>query len=178
MNRMMLPPDWIIEKMLKPAGLPEDLLNELTPDLMVGVRGNLPLYDKNSVEKFIEKNRPSLTNAKSFTKAEDFNVVDFASSQSLERIAGDTNIAALVAALNAQTHAIGSLVATLAPKMPELVGTDYLALRLGCTPQWVAKMAERGEIPKHCIAPKVSGGRIWKFYREKLDAWLRDREQG
>lgn len=94
-----------------------------------------------------------------------------------QMIASGNDFAALVAALNAQTRAIGTLVATLAPELPDLVGTDYIARRLGCTPQWVGAMAERGDIPKHCIAPKVSGGRIWKFRRDKIDAWLREREE-
>ncbi len=28
------------------------------------------------------------------------------------------------------------------------------------------------------LAPKVSGGRIWKFHRDRIDAWLREREEG
>jgi hypothetical protein len=33
-------------------------------------------------------------------------------------------------------------------------------------------------IPNACIAPKISGSRIWKFHREKIEAWLREREEG
>jgi hypothetical protein len=62
--------------------------------------------------------------------------------------------------------------------VPDLVGTDYLARKLGVSKQWVGTMAERGDIPRHCIAPKVSGGRIWKFHRDRIDAWLREREEG
>jgi len=96
----------------------------------------------------------------------------------MEMTAGGNDIAALVAALKEHTRAIGSLVATLAPPVPDLVGTDYIARRLGCSPQWVGQLAERGEIPRACIAPKISGGRIWKFHRDKIEAWLRDREEG
>lgn len=96
----------------------------------------------------------------------------------MEAIASGSDIAALVAALAEHTRAIGTLVATLAPEVPVMVGTNYVGRRLGCTPQWVAKMAERGEIPKHCILPKVSGGRVWRFHRAQIDAWLRDREEG
>ena len=93
-------------------------------------------------------------------------------------IASVSDFAALVAALTDHTRAIGALVATLAPEVPDHVGTDYISRRLGCSTQWVAKMAENGDIPKACIAPKVSGGRIWKFHREKIEAWLREREEG
>ena len=93
-------------------------------------------------------------------------------------IAGGNDISTLVAALKEHTRAIGSLVATLAPPVPDLVGTDYIARRLGVSKQWVGTMAERGDIPRHCIAPKVNGGRIWKFHRDKIEAWLREREEG
>ncbi len=96
----------------------------------------------------------------------------------MEMTAGGNDIAALVAALAEHTRAIGTLVATLAPEVPDLVGTEYLAKKLGVSKQWVGTMAERGDIPRHCVAPKVSGGRIWKFHRERVDAWLREREEG
>ena len=96
----------------------------------------------------------------------------------MEMTAGGNDISTLVAALKEHTRAIGSLVATLAPPVPDLVGTDYIARRLGVSKQWVGTMAERGDIPRHCIAPKVNGGRIWKFHRDKIEAWLREREEG
>ena len=99
------------------------------------------------------------------------------SQETSEMIAESSNLAVLVAALTNNTRAIGDLVATLSPKAPDMVGTDYVARRLGVSKQWVGTLAERGDIPKHCVAPKVSGGRIWKFHRDKIDAWLREREE-
>ncbi len=64
------------------------------------------------------------------------------------------------------------LIQVLVPQTAELVGTEYIASRLGVSKQWVGKMAEKGTIPKNCIAPKVSGGRVWKFHRDRIDAWL------
>ncbi|GEM_PF-6349488 len=93
-------------------------------------------------------------------------------------IASGNDFADLVDALKNHTAAITSLVATLAPEVPDYVGTDYLARKLGVSPQWIGQMAERGDIPRTCIAPKVSGGRIWKFHRDRIDAWLREREEG
>ena len=95
-----------------------------------------------------------------------------------QMIAGSSDLAALVAALTDHTRAIGNLVATLTPKVPDFVGTDYIAGRLGCTTQWVAKMAENGDIPEACIAPKISGGRIWQFHRDAVDAWFDDLRKG
>lgn len=69
-------------------------------------------------------------------------------------------------------NGIERLIEVLVPKSADLVGTDYVASKLGVSKQWVGKMAEQGTIPKNCVAPKVSGGRIWKFHRDRIDAWL------
>jgi len=87
-------------------------------------------------------------------------------------IASGNDFADLVDALRDHTAAITSLVATLAPEVPDLVGTDYLARKLGVSKQWVGAMAERGDIPRECVAPKISGGRVWRFHRSKVDQWL------
>lgn len=98
-----------------------------------------------------------------------------------ERPMTETNhdsLTVLVEALVNHTAAIGNLVATLTPEVPDFVGTDYIARRLGCSPQWVGRMAERKEIPKDCIVNKTGKGRIWKFRRDKVDHWLADERQG
>ncbi len=100
------------------------------------------------------------------------------SSEERPMIASGNDFADLVDALRDHTAAITSLVATLAPEVPDLVGTDYIARRLGISKQWAGAMAERGDIPRHCIAPKISGGRVWRFHRDRIDAWLREREEG
>ena len=99
-------------------------------------------------------------------------------AKEIPMIASVSDITDLVVALKDHTRAISSLVATLAPEVPDLVGTDYIARRLGVSKQWVGTMAERGDIPRSCIAPKLSGGRIWKFHRDRIEAWLREREEG
>jgi len=132
-----------------------------------------PSGESDSIEKRFETTgRPRETEAGSLCDR------DREEAQPMEMIASGSDIAALVAALTDHTRAIGALVATLAPEVPDHVGTDYIARRLGCSTQWVAKLAENGDIPKACIAPKISGGRIWKFHREKIEAWLREREEG
>jgi excisionase family DNA binding protein len=130
-----------------------------------------PSGESDSIEKRFEMTgRPGATEAGSVSSSREVNP--------MEMTAGGNDIAALVAALAEHTRAIGTLVATLAPEVPDLVGTEYLAKKLGVSKQWVGTMAERGDIPRHCVAPKVSGGRIWKFHRERVDAWLREREEG
>jgi hypothetical protein len=62
-----------------------------------------------------------------------------------------------------------------APAPADVVGTPYVAERLGCTTVWVAELVRMGEIPKHCIVPGTGKGKVWKFYREKVDRWLESR---
>ena len=72
-------------------------------------------------------------------------------------------------------NGIERLIDVLVPKTSELVGTEYIAEKLGVSKQWVGEMAANGMIPKNCIAPKISGGRIWKFHRDRIDAWLNEK---
>lgn len=77
----------------------------------------------------------------------------------------------------------GDVIATIAaslkriadhfdPPPPDIIGTDYIADRLGCTVVWVAKMASEGKIPKNCIVPGTGIGKPWKFYRSRIDHWI------
>jgi hypothetical protein len=93
-------------------------------------------------------------------------------------IASGNDFADLVDALRNHTAAITNLVATLAPEVPDYVGTDYLARKLGVSPQWIGQMAERGDIPRQCIIKKTGKGRIWKFNRIEVDQWLSERGHG
>ena len=119
------------------------------------------LYFKKDVEPALEKvlgvNRPPFAEEEFSYEKENLKVNEtYLAPESFERIA----------------QGIERLIEVLVPKTSELVGTEYIASKIGKSKQWIGKMAERGAIPKDCIAPKVSGGRIWKFYRDKIDAWL------
>lgn len=63
----------------------------------------------------------------------------------------------------------------LAPQPPDIVGTPFLANRLGCTPTWIAQMVRNREIPQSCIVPGSGKGRQWKFYRKRIEDWLASR---
>jgi hypothetical protein len=63
----------------------------------------------------------------------------------------------------------------LAPEPADIVGTPYVAGKLGCTTVWIAEMVRSGEIPKCCIVPGTGNGKPWKFYRAKIDRWLQSR---
>lgn len=64
------------------------------------------------------------------------------------------------------------LADALAPKPPEVVGSPYVARKLGVTTVWVADMARNGAIPKRCIVPGTGLGKVWKFYRVEIDKWI------
>jgi hypothetical protein len=72
--------------------------------------------------------------------------------------------------------ALQALARAQRPELPaSVVGTPYLAERLGCTVVWAAEMARNGEIPKCCIVPGTGNSKPWKFYRERIEDWLNKR---
>lgn len=63
----------------------------------------------------------------------------------------------------------------VAPEEHAIVDSPYVAGKLGCTTTWVAAMALKGDIPRSCIVPGSGNGKLWKFYREKIDQWIASR---
>lgn len=63
----------------------------------------------------------------------------------------------------------------LDPPPPDKVGTPYIADRLGCTTVWITELIRKKDIPPNCIVPGTGNGKPWKFYRERIDRWLKDR---
>src|SRR5262249_7218848 len=94
---------------------------------------------------------------------------------SLERLAiAAERIAAHLAVLASVATSLARIADHLAPSAV-VVGSRYIADRLGCTTVWVAEMARRGEIPGQCVVPGTGGRKPWKFSRERIDAWLASR---
>lgn len=58
---------------------------------------------------------------------------------------------------------------------PELVGSPYVADRLGCSTVWITDLVRRKEIPPSCVVPGTGNGKPWKFVRVRIDEWLRRR---
>ena len=67
------------------------------------------------------------------------------------------------------------IMSFVAPEPGDVVGTPFLAQQLGCTVVWAAEMARTGEIPKSCIVPGTGNGKIWKFYRRRIEEWINKR---
>jgi hypothetical protein len=86
---------------------------------------------------------------------------------------------ALLERIAAAMEEIGSLSRAvcerIVPGAGEVVGTPYVARKLGCTTVWVAEMVRRDEIPRNCVVPGTGNGKPWKFYRHRVEAWLSQR---
>jgi hypothetical protein len=63
----------------------------------------------------------------------------------------------------------------LDPPPPDVVGSPYVAQRLGCTTTWVSDLVRRGAIPSSCLVPGTGNGKPWKFYRSRIDRWIESR---
>ena len=93
------------------------------------------------------------------------------------RPGADTAVLAqrLLEQVEAMAVSLARIADALAPPPPDLVGTPYVAKRLGCTTVWVAEMVRLAQLPRHCIVPGTGKGKPWKFYRGKIDEWLASR---
>ena len=78
----------------------------------------------------------------------------------------------MVAAIEQFTAASCRIADQVAPGPGDVVGTPYLAKRLGCSVVWAGEMAREGQIPKSCILSGTGNGKPWKFYRERIEEWL------
>jgi len=63
----------------------------------------------------------------------------------------------------------------LVPIPGSIVDSPFVASLLGCTVTWVSEMARSGKIPKGCIVPGTGNGKLWKFYRERVEEWVNKR---
>lgn len=61
------------------------------------------------------------------------------------------------------------------PPERSVVGTAYIAERLGCTTKWIGDLVRDGKIPQDCICPKAGEGKYWRFWKEKIDEWIEER---
>lgn len=70
---------------------------------------------------------------------------------------------------------LGRIADHFDPPPPNVVGTPYVAARLGCTTDWIAMLVRDGGIPVSCLVPGTGNGKPWKFYRPGIDRWLEQR---
>jgi hypothetical protein len=77
----------------------------------------------------------------------------------------------LLAGLTASVRRIAD---RLDPPADAVVGTSYVAKRLGHTTIRISEMIRRGDIAS-CVVQGTGNGRVWKLHREKVERWLASR---
>jgi hypothetical protein len=78
----------------------------------------------------------------------------------------------ILALLSQMSFQLGRIADHFDPPPPDIVGTPYVANKLGCTTDWVANMARDGEIPISCVILGTGEGKPWKFRRTRIDQWI------
>lgn len=85
-------------------------------------------------------------------------------------------IAAALEDVAARLKSIEPAVARIAehfdPQKRGVVGTPYIAERLGVSVRWINDLIHKGEIPKGCFCPHTGEGKYWRFWKEKIDEWI------
>ena len=84
---ILMPPKIVLEQHLRPAGLPEELINELTPCGYQGPGKTNPWYWQPDVERFVRDRRPKSLDKKSYGEEEGLKVIAAADNDVWERIA-------------------------------------------------------------------------------------------
>jgi hypothetical protein len=85
---------------------------------------------------------------------------------------GSENMLAVLERIAASLERIAN---KLDPPAGSIVGSPYVAEKLGCTTTYVSFLVRDGQIPASCIVPGTGKGRLWKFYRSRIEAWLAGR---
>jgi predicted DNA-binding transcriptional regulator AlpA len=70
---------------------------------------------------------------------------------------------------------LGRIADHFDPPPPDIVGTPYVATKLGCTTDWIAIMVREGQIPPSCVIQGTGNGKPWKFRRSRIDQWIEQR---
>ncbi len=61
------------------------------------------------------------------------------------------------------------------PAPPKIVGTPYVANKLGCTTVWITELIRNQDLPPDCIVPGTGNGKPWKLYLDRIDKWITSR---
>jgi excisionase family DNA binding protein len=72
---IFMPPKIVLEQHLRPAGLPDDLINEIPAAWYQGPGEKNPYFPKPVVEQFVKERRPKSLDKKSFGEEEGFKVI-------------------------------------------------------------------------------------------------------
>lgn len=78
----------------------------------------------------------------------------------------------ILAAMERIAVSLERIANKLDPPPSDKVGTAYVAEKLGCTTTWIAEMIRKGQIPPSCIVPGSGNGKVWRFYRQRIEEWI------
>jgi hypothetical protein len=81
----------------------------------------------------------------------------------------------LLAKLERIAESLERIANKLDPLPGDKVGTRYVAEKLACSTIWITELIRKGEIPPGCIVPGTGNGKVWKFYRKRIDDWIATR---
>ncbi len=81
----------------------------------------------------------------------------------------------VLAALERIAASLERIANKLDPLPGDKVGTRYVAEKLGCSTIWITELIRKGEIPPSCIVAGTGNGKLWKFHRSRIDAWIASR---
>ena len=70
---------------------------------------------------------------------------------------------------------LGRIANHFDPPASDIVGTPYVSKKLGCTTVWITELIRLRKIPPNCIVQGTGNGKPWKFYRNRVDAWIEER---
>lgn len=162
---IFMPPKHIIEKYLKPNGLPEHLIDEIPCPRYFGPGLTNPMFPKPVVEQFVEERHPKSFEKKSYVEEEGLEDMDFVANNDLAVV-------------------IREIFQWLKPKVeaafPErvtevetaMLTPEQVAQMLRVNVQTVMKWCRQGEkATYHLSALKVAGK--WLIPKEAVDAALR-----
>lgn len=90
----------------------------------------------------------------------------------------ETPLLHVLVGIRDQIGRIGDMISDHVGPVSEIVGTDYIAERIGLTTRMVCNYVRSGKIPSDCVADRGGDGGLWKFHRRKIDAWLAGNRAG
>jgi hypothetical protein len=81
--------------------------------------------------------------------------------------APDVHLAHLLQLFTELSANVSRIADVLDPPPPDIVGTPYVAGKLGCTTTWIADLIRLRQTPSGCLVPGTGGS--WKFLRARID---------
>jgi excisionase family DNA binding protein len=156
---IFLPPKVVQEQYLRPAGLPDELIDEIPCPRWVGPGFTNPMFPKPVVEQFVEERRPKSLDKKSYGEEEDFKVVAANGTDVLERIAS---------ALEELATRRGVETATATSPVVEMLTPAQAAKQMKLHVQTVREWCRDEDIPFG-----TKSGRKWLISPDEVRQYLR-----